>query len=222
MEIKTTKDTFLFPIIFYFTDFLIILFTGYLIDLPIVGRKKPSLIFSVLASVAYIAKFLILKGQGEGVSFFWLDYTIRLCVSISFNILIEYNLEIYSTDIRATAFNINKLFSRVGDFTLPLILASNRIVATAIMGGLFLFMSIFLLKLKETRGEKLRETVEDSHKWEMEEKNSENSENPKNSEKTRKDNLSVDKGEEETKDLIEDRKQANQKNDGEYKKEKDV
>jgi preprotein translocase subunit SecG len=132
---------------------------------------------------------------------------IRLCVSISFNILIEYNLEIYSTDIRATAFNINKLFSRVGDFTLPLILASNRTVATAIMGGLFLFMSIFLVKLKETRGEKLKETVEDSEKWEKEETDKENEKAVKSVKANENGN------EEETKDLIEDDKEKNTKKD---------
>jgi hypothetical protein len=169
MELKTTKDTFLFPIIFYFTDFLIILFTGYLIDLPILGRRIPAVTFSLLGGIFYTIKFFFLKHLGEATSFFWLDYAIRLCVSISFNILIEYNLEIYSTDIRATAFNINKLFSRVGDFTLPLILATDRQVATALMSVMYLFMTLFVMKLRETQGEKLRETVDDSDRLELEE-----------------------------------------------------
>jgi MFS family permease len=161
IEIKTSKDTFLVPIVFYFTYFLIILVTGFLIDLPIFGRKKPSIVFSITGGVLYLVKYFSIVKFGEGTSIFWLDYLIRLSVSVSFNILIEYNLEIYSTDIRATAFNINKLFSRLGDFTLPLILASDRALATILLGGLYLFMSIFIFKLKETRGKKLKDFIDD-------------------------------------------------------------
>jgi hypothetical protein len=163
IEIKTATDTFLFPIIFYLTDFLIILTTGFIIDLKIFGRKIPAIFFSFTGGLFYMIKYLIILKQGDSVSIFWVDYVIRLSVSVSFNILITYNLEIYSTDIRATAFNINKLFSRVGDFCLPIILTNNRSLATIIMSSSYFVMALFIFKLRETRGVKLKETVDEDY-----------------------------------------------------------
>ena len=161
IEIKMTQDTFLYPIIFYLMDFIVIFTTGFIIEMPSLGRKIPAIFFSLLAAVFYSIKYVdILSNPGS--SRFWIDLVIRQSVGISFNILMEYNLEIYSTDIRATAFNINKIFSRLGDFFTPLLLAKNRALCTFLLSIIYLLTALMTLNLKETQGQNLAEEVKES------------------------------------------------------------
>jgi len=88
-----------------------------------------------------------------------INYFVRFSVSISFNILIEYNFEVYSTDIRSIAFNINKLFSRFGDFFTPLLMAKYYNFTTLILGVFYLAMAFLIQFLRETRGESLKDDV---------------------------------------------------------------
>jgi len=103
---------------------------GYVIDLPYFGRKKPAILLSLVSSILYLFKYIIEFNLGADESNFLLDLILRVSVSLSFNILMEYNFEIYSTDIRSTAFNINKLLSHFGDFFTPLLMSYNRPLAT--------------------------------------------------------------------------------------------
>lgn len=160
VEIKMTKDTFLYPIIFYFMDFIVIFITGFIIEIPALGRKLPAIFFSVLAAIFYSMKYVDILNNPTS-SRFWLDFLIRQSVGISFNILMEYNFEIYSTDIRSTAFNINKLFSRVGDFFTPLLLAKNRGLCTITLSVGYLVISLLTLNLVEPKGHILKEKVEE-------------------------------------------------------------
>lgn len=161
IEIKMTQDTFLYPIIFYTMDFIVIFTTGFIIEMPALGRKIPAIFFSLLAAVFYSVKYVDILGN-PGSSRFWIDLIIRQSVGISFNILMEYNLEIYSTDIRATAFNINKIFSRLGDFFTPLLLAKNRALCTLMLSVIYLITALMTLNLKETQGQHLDEEVKES------------------------------------------------------------
>ena len=72
----------------------------------------------------------------------------------------EFNLEIYSTDIRSTAFNLNKIFSRLGDFFTPILLAKNRALCTLILSIFYLATALLVMNLKETQGVHLSEKVE--------------------------------------------------------------
>lgn len=160
IEIKMTQDTFLYPIIFYFMDFIVIFTTGFIIEMPALGRKVPAIFFSLLAAIFYSVKYVDILGNPSS-SRFWIDLIIRQSVGISFNILMEYNLEVYSTDIRATAFNINKIFSRLGDFFTPLLLAKNRALCTLILSIIYLLTALMTLNLKETQGQCLEEEVKE-------------------------------------------------------------
>jgi hypothetical protein len=160
MEIKMTKDIFLYPILFYTIDFLIIFATGYIIEIPILGRKIPAVFFAFAAAIFYSVKYIDIYND-QFSSRFWIDLLIRQSVGISFNILMEYNFEVYSTDIRATAFNLNKIFSRLGDFFTPIILEKNRGICTLIMSILYLLTALLVLNLKETQGVHLSEKVEE-------------------------------------------------------------
>ena len=155
VDVKHTDDTLFNPLIFYFTDFVILLITGCVIDNEYIGRKKPSMFFSIIATIFYFIKYMIMTYQG--VSIFWIDYIVRLSVSISFNILMEWNWEIYPTDIRSTAFNLNKLFSRIGDFMTPLLMELNRPLSTIFVSSMYGFMCIFICKIRETQGQSLQE-----------------------------------------------------------------
>jgi len=161
IEIRMTEDTFLYPIIFYLMDFIVIFTTGFVIEMPALGRKIPAIFFSLLAAVFYSVKYVDILGN-PGSSRFWIDLIIRQSVGISFNILMEYNLEIYSTDIRATAFNMNKIFSRLGDFFTPLLLAKNRALCTLILSVIYLLTALMTLNLKETQGQHLDEEVKET------------------------------------------------------------
>lgn len=91
-----------------------------------------------------------------------LDYLARFSVSISFNILIEYNFEIYSTDIRSIAFNVNKLFSRFGDFFTPLLMSKYHSLTTFFLGVLYVVMAFSIRFLRETSGERLMDDVNEN------------------------------------------------------------
>ncbi len=92
-----------------------------------------------------------------------INYFVRFTVSISFNILIEYNFEIYSTDIRSFAFSLNKLFSRFGDFFTPLLMSYNYNITSFILGILYITMGILIPLLRETRGEILTDVANESN-----------------------------------------------------------
>jgi hypothetical protein len=161
IDMKTTNNSLLYPIIFYSVDFITILAIGYIIDLPYFGRKKPAIALSFLSAALYFAKYLVQYKNGPDASVFGLDLALRVSVSLSFNVLMEYNFEIYSTDIRSTAFNINKLLSHFGDFFTPLLMSYNRPLATISLAGLYFVMTLFIFKLKETMGTTLKETVDE-------------------------------------------------------------
>lgn len=161
MEIKMTKDTFLYPICFYALDFLVIFVTGYIIEIPALGRKIPSIFFALSAAIFYSVKYIDILNNPSS-SIFWIDLIIRQSVGISFNILMEYNLEIYSTDIRAIAFNLNKIFSRLGDFFTPLLYENFRAETTLTLSIMYLLTALSVLNLKETQGVHLSERVLDS------------------------------------------------------------
>jgi hypothetical protein len=164
IEIKMSKDTFIYPIIFYTIDFFIIFLTGYIIEIPALGRKIPAIFFALLASIFYSAKYMDIL-ENPYSSRFWIDLLIRQSVGISFNILMEYNLEIYSTDIRATAFNLNKIFSRLGDFFTPILLAKNRGFCTLVLSIFYICTAILILNLKETQGVHLSEKVNEGEDY---------------------------------------------------------
>ncbi len=170
IEIAMTSDIFLNPIIFYLIDLIIILIIGFVIETPYLGRKKPSIFFSILAGIFLLIKYFdILKHLSS--SKLWQDIIIRQSIGITFNIFMQYNYEIYSTDIRSTAFNINKIFSRIGDFITPIILTNNRALCTLILVIFYLLTSIIVLKLRETQGELLRENITEETDKDKEEKN---------------------------------------------------
>jgi hypothetical protein len=161
IEIKMSKDTFLYPIIFYLIDFLTIFITGYLIEIPALGRKIPSIFFTLSAAIFYSVKYLDISRYNPFSSNFFIDLVIRQSVGISFNILMEYNLEIYSTDIRAVAFNLNKIFSRLGDFFTPILLEKDRGLCTLVLSVLYLGTTLLILNLTETQGVHLSEKVKE-------------------------------------------------------------
>ena len=161
IEIKMSKDTFLYPICFYAIDFLVIFITGYIIEIPALGRKIPSIFFALSAAIFYSVKYIDILNNPYS-SRFWIDLIIRQSVGISFNILMEYNLEIYSTDIRATAFNLNKIFSRLGDFFTPILLEKNRGMCTLVLSVFYLVTALMILNLKETQGMHLSEKVSEN------------------------------------------------------------
>ncbi len=136
IDIKTSKDSLTYPIIFYSVDFITIFTIGIIIDLPGVGRKKPAIILSFLSSFLYLTKYAVQLRMGPDASVFGLDLACRVAVSLSFNVLMAYNCEIYSSDIRSTAYNINKLLSHFGDFFTPLLMSYNRPLATVTLGKL--------------------------------------------------------------------------------------
>lgn len=158
IEIKMLKDTLVYPIIFYAIDFTSIFITGYIIEIPALGRKIPSIFFALLAAIMYSVKYILVLNYSFPNTF-WIDLVIRQSVGISFNILMEYNLEIYSTDIRATGFNLNKIFSRLGDFFTPILLIKNRALCTLTLSILYLITALLVLNLKETQGVHLSEKI---------------------------------------------------------------
>jgi len=121
------------------------------------GEKKPAIFFTVLATIFYFVKYLLLiEGRAP---IFWIDLTIRFSVSIYFNILMQMNWEIYPTDIRSLAVNMNKLFSRIGDFSTPILMEQNLPLITLFVSAMNGIMFLMLFKIKETQGQSLEEVT---------------------------------------------------------------
>jgi len=133
IDIKNSSSMIIYPIILYIIDFVTIVSIGYFIDLPSLGRKTPAIFFSFLTSFLFLCKFICQTYIASDISIFALDLACRISASLCMTILIEYNFEIYSTDIRSNAFNFNQLISHFGDFFTPLFLSYNRNLTTIIL-----------------------------------------------------------------------------------------
>ena len=152
IDMRHSSNMLVDPIIFFLSDFIVIVITGELIEIPWIGRKKPVLIFSIIASIFYLVKYFIIIGHSNNYTVFWVDIILRFCININFQILTLWSIESYPFDIAMLASNLNRLASRFGRIYAPIIELKDRNLITAQV-AIFIFLSCFLiLFLDDTTG----------------------------------------------------------------------
>jgi len=158
LDMRNTRNMLVNPIIFFLTDFIVVVSAGALIEIPWIGRKRPVVIFSFVAAIFYIIKYLIMTSDDQNSSAFWVDLTLRFCININFYVLTVWTIEIYPFDISMLAANMNRLSSRIGRIYSPIVLLTNRRVITFQLCISMWISSIFLLFLKDTTGIIIKES----------------------------------------------------------------
>jgi len=162
LDMGNTSNFLVNPIIFFLSDFIVVVSAGALIEIPWIGRKRPVVLFSFLAAIFFIIKYIIISNSLSNYSVFWIDIVLRFCININFYVLTVWSIEIYPFDISMLAANLNRLSSRIGRIYSPIVLLSHRKLMTFHLCILMWVSSIFLFFLKDTTGMIIRESSKDS------------------------------------------------------------
>jgi len=162
LDMRNTSNFLVNPIIFFLSDFIVVVSAGALIEIPWIGRKKPVVLFSFLAAIFFIIKYIIISNSLPNYSVFWIDIVLRFCININFYVLTVWSIEIYPFDISMLAANLNRLSSRIGRIYSPIVLLSHRKLMTFQLCISMWISSIFLFFLTDTTGMIIKESSKDS------------------------------------------------------------
>ena len=132
---------------------------GFLINLPILGRKKSLIGFYLGITVGFILTLLFGKSAIGG----WLAMVvIRFCITGVYTSFYIYFMESYPTPLRALGFGLNSTFGNLAGIVSPIILEFfNKYMLYlifAVLSGINIFLTFFL---KETVGKPMLETIEE-------------------------------------------------------------
>ena len=132
---------------------------GFLINLPILGRKKSLIGFYLGITVGFILTLLFGSNAIGG----WLSMVvIRFCITGVYTSFYIYFMESYPTPIRSLGFGLNSTFGNLAGIVSPIIIEYiNKYVLYfifAILSGVNIFLTFFL---KETVGKPMLETIEE-------------------------------------------------------------
>jgi len=158
LDMRNTSNMLVNPIIFFLTDFVVVIFSGTVIEIPSIGRKKPVLVFSSLAAIFYFIKYSIILTKPDGYSVFWIDVILRFCININFYVLTVWSIEIYPADISMLASNLNRLCSRLGRVYSPIIMLTHRRFMNSQLIALMTLSSCLIMLLTDTTGKIIKET----------------------------------------------------------------
>ena len=137
-----------------------------------IGRKGSTLIFLAFGGVACLVIPWIPKGGHGSVIRLVLGIIGRLAIGINYNALIVWTTELYPTKFRSTAMGVMHATARVGAASSPWIVKGLKPlggwIPFTVMGASALIGSLAGIRLRETKGEDMRETthIENSHKTE--------------------------------------------------------
>ena len=132
---------------------------GFIINLPILGRKK-SLIGFYLGITAGFILTLIFGGSAIGG---WLAMVvIRFCITGVYTSFFIYFMESYPTPLRSLGFGLNSTFGNLAGIVSPIILEYfNKYLLYlifAVLSGINILLTLFL---QETVGKPMLETIEE-------------------------------------------------------------
>jgi len=167
LDMKNTSNMMVNPIIFFLSDFIVIVATGHFIEIPWIGRKRPTIICSFIATLFFYLKYFTILGHGESYSVLWIDIVLRFCINIIFQVLTLWSIEIYPFDIAMLASNLNRLASRIGRIYSPILLLNHRKMITGQIAILMSISSFLILFIKDTTGMLIKDstqTVEEERK----------------------------------------------------------
>ena len=158
LDMRNTSNMLINPIMFFLSDFIVVICSGSLIEIPWIGRKRPVLLFSFVASCFYFIKYFIILDKADNYSIFWIDIILRFCININFYVMTVWSIEIYPSDISMLASNLNRLFSRLGRIYSPIIAITHRNIMTIQCAFFMLINTFILMLLIDTTGIIISET----------------------------------------------------------------
>ena len=152
-------NTYVIIVSLYFVEVIAGVCCGFLINLPILGRKKSLIGFYLGITVGFILYLLF----GENAIGGWLSMVvIRFCITGVYASFYIYFMESYPTPIRSLGFGLNATFGNFAGIVSPIIIEYiNKYVLYfifAILSGVNIFLTFFL---KETVGKPMLETIEE-------------------------------------------------------------
>ncbi|XP_074646334.1 organic cation transporter protein-like isoform X1 [Tubulanus polymorphus] len=138
------------------------------------GRRISLSSFHILAGISLILLVCVPPVTGSGTNLMplavFLTLVGKFSIAASFNIVVQYSLELYPTLIRNTGSGTSSFTAPVAGTLAPFAAYLARVVPWApgvIFGVMSLFVGILALLLPETRGRSLPHTVEDMKQWHL-------------------------------------------------------
>ena len=158
---KSGSDVYLHGIVVFIACAVAALIAGALADY--FGRKKVMIASIFMSCIPYVNVITPYCSQHENLLIVETILLFISCISIetAFTVVVIYASEVFPTSIRSTASGCLYLFSRIGGIAAPYdvaYLTYPQYIVSAI-----LFLTLFLvLPLKETKGQKLKEDIEEN------------------------------------------------------------
>lgn len=147
-------------ILLYLMEALSFLITGFLTNIPFLGRKKTIFIWYLIASVSMLVLYFFNMHSNYQLIFFLIA---RFCVSGAVTTYYTYSLENYPTPVRTLGFGINATMGNLGGIVSSLLIEyiSKKNILLCNSGVLILCSSILMLFLKETVGLPMQESIDE-------------------------------------------------------------
>jgi hypothetical protein len=160
-------------ILLFGVELISYILSGFLMDWPLLGRKKTAIITLFLSAFFMLLLVIFLHNDTCSVVFYMI---IRVCITIPFTEFYTYCLEIYPTSVRSVGFGINAVCNNIGGIVVPMVLEllNSRVIYIifTVMCGVCGFLFFFL---EETVGipmpETIKEIEEEKLKTKKEDKN---------------------------------------------------
>jgi OCT family organic cation transporter-like MFS transporter 4/5 len=136
------------------------------------GRRRPLIVFHIVAGVALLLSQVVPETTAGGISLIPLRMTFSMIgkfgITGAFGIVFLYAPEIFPTTIRSQAMGIASLTGRIGNMIAPFTTTVVQIVPWLpglVFGGLSIGGGLLTLVLPETLNRPLPQTIEDIEEW---------------------------------------------------------
>jgi MFS family permease len=145
-------------IFIYFSEIFSYVLSGWIINLPQLGRKGSMILFESISLLGYIL-LLILNIENYYKTI--LSFVARFSISGVYNILYTYSTEVYPTVVRANGFGFNSVSARLGGIIFPLMIELLEEKVVPIFTLLNFIALLFILLLPETYGKPLQDDIDE-------------------------------------------------------------
>ena len=152
-------NVYLIIVSLYCVEVIAGVYSGFIINIPSIGRKKSLIIFYIGITIGFILT-IIFSNSPIGC---WLAMIpIRFCITGVYTTFFIYFMESYPTPLRSLGFGLNSTFGNLAGMISPIIIEFfNKYILYAIFAILCGFNIFFTFFLKETVGKPMLETIEE-------------------------------------------------------------
>jgi len=158
-EVKKVGNFFTISSICYVMDIIGSMFGAFIIDRPMFGRRRSSIIINVVAGFSYFLTGIVLIYTGN-MYLILLNRFLNASLSI---IVYTYAFECFPTVLRTHASSIVGISGRIMNLPTPLLMINYPIVSYFVIGALDIVLAIciFFCNIGETRGIQTEELPEE-------------------------------------------------------------